>query len=359
MGHQYTGANAFPADFTIPDDLDDDKAATFNVGFEALGDRTVFNKTAHAAYLANKSPRMRLTQFLTSGTYTPDAASRIVAAWVWGCGGGGAGGNGAVSSDDFDRWIAGGGGGGGALIGSRPVPITPGTTYNIDIGAGGATNSGSGLTGNDGGDTIFRNGATNLAVFMGAQGGRGSVGGKIVTDWVHYVMGGMPVRDMTGMFIGPSNQGIRCDASDVVGSPFGYLNNGQHSIYIPMQPGQGGHGAGGIAATVGSAGARNSHGRNGGGTGGSQGADVDTTKRGGGGGGGGGAGPFGDGGDGGGGGTAVSIAIGGGIAAANSGAGGGGGGSAGYDAGGAGVSGNWGGAGGSGLLYLVTVEESP
>lgn len=42
MGHQYAGANAFPANFTIPDDGDADQAASFNVAYEALGDRTVF-----------------------------------------------------------------------------------------------------------------------------------------------------------------------------------------------------------------------------------------------------------------------------------------------------------------------------
>lgn len=40
MGHQYTGTDSYPTDFTIPDDLDDDKASSFNVAFEALGDRT-------------------------------------------------------------------------------------------------------------------------------------------------------------------------------------------------------------------------------------------------------------------------------------------------------------------------------
>lgn len=49
MGHQYAGADTYPSDFTIPDDLDDDKAATFNVAFEALADRTTHLVTRDVA----------------------------------------------------------------------------------------------------------------------------------------------------------------------------------------------------------------------------------------------------------------------------------------------------------------------
>jgi hypothetical protein len=45
MASQYAGDDtAFPVDFTIPDDGDDDAAGTFNIASEALGDRTAFLK---------------------------------------------------------------------------------------------------------------------------------------------------------------------------------------------------------------------------------------------------------------------------------------------------------------------------
>ncbi len=42
MGSQYAGTAVFPTDFTIPDDGDAYDAASVNVAFEALGDRTAY-----------------------------------------------------------------------------------------------------------------------------------------------------------------------------------------------------------------------------------------------------------------------------------------------------------------------------
>lgn len=42
MGHQYTGTNVYPSDYTIPDDGDTLEVVSVNVAFEALGDRTTY-----------------------------------------------------------------------------------------------------------------------------------------------------------------------------------------------------------------------------------------------------------------------------------------------------------------------------
>ncbi len=342
MGHQYAGSDSFPSDYTIPDDLDDDKAATFNVALEALGDRTIA--------LQSHSPRMRMVEFLSSGTWVPDATSRIIAAWIVGCGGGGAGGNGDMGPATANIWLAGAGGGGGALMSCLPVIIVPGSTYNIDIGAGGAPNPGANNvpnTGGNGGSTIFRLGGSNLAVFPGAQGGKGPFGGHVIANYNSYAMGGSPRASAPSLLFGDPTQCPRFDTTNAL-----WLDNG---IEIQLVPAQGGYGADGSLLPLASFGVGNPHGGFSGGAFGVRGNDS-STHRGGGGGGGGGAGPFGAGGAGGNGGAAGSAGDSGTAASANTGGGGGGGGTGGYDSS---TGTGYGGAGGSGRLRIIYVEETP
>lgn len=347
MGTQYAGDETlFPVDFTIPDDADPEDASSINVALEALGDRTKFNKQQLADYLALRSPRMRVIEFLTSGTYTPDAASRIVAAWATGCGGGGAGGTGINGTLTVNRWMCGGGGGGAALLGTIPLILVPGTTYNVDVGAGGISQIAQGGTGADGGDTVIRDGATVLAAFGGAQGGRGAIGGDSPSLWLTFALGGAPRAGMPSVIFGDPTKGMRFDTSDAMWVA--------SSLQFRLAAGQGGFGCGGSTNPASSAGAPNPYGNFPGGAGGMQGTDSGT-QRGGGGGGGGAAGPFGVGGAGGSGGNGGFSGGGGNSAADNTGAGGGGSGSGGYGNFGRGPSG----AGGSGLCRLVIVEESP
>lgn len=350
MASPYAGTNVFPSDFLVPADDDGEDASSVNIALEALGDRTVFNKQALADYLANKSPRMRIQTFNASGTYIPDSASRIVAAWVIGCGGGGAGGNGDAGPNTNNIWLAGAGGGGGAIKGVHPVVIIPGSTYNVDIGAGGATNAGPNNapnTGGDGGSTIFRIGASNLAIFPGAQGGKGPFGGHALTGVNTYAMGGTSRAGTPTLVFGVASECPRFDTTVTE-----WLTT---TIEMPLQPAQGGYGADGSTHPLASAGNRNPFGDFAGGAAGVRGADSGSYK-GGGGGGGGGAGPFGAGAAGANGGAATSAADSAAGGAANTGAGGGGGGTGG---GNSSTGTGYGGAGGSGKLILVTILESP
>ncbi len=331
---------------------------------------------ANEAWITNKSPRIRVYQFLTSTTWV--VPPRVISAIGYGCGGGGGGGTGhdvVLNGNADDLWIAGAAGGGGAYAQMFPLgsnfsmpaggslnPLVPGTTLNIDIGAGGTPYGAAGGTGNDGGDSKIRLGAALFATFTGAAGGRGSVGLLHAQTVAHFTMGGLPVRDTPVMLIGNAGQGIRFGTAP--GEFFG-TSAGSNSLYIPMQAGQGGFGNSGNGSYIPSNGSRNLVGGATGGTGGHKGQDLGSI-RGGGGAGGGGAGPWGNGGNGGNGHNVLGV--GGapnnydGLAptagAANSGAGGGGSGSTG--------SGNTyppplrnGAAGGSGRVYIITVEDSP
>lgn len=85
-----------------------------------------------------------------TGTFTWTAPAFVTKVNMIMVGGGGGGGG---------RGKTGGGGGGGALTYANTVPVIPGTTYNITVGAGGAVNS-------DGGATWFNN-----STYLYANGG--------------------------------------------------------------------------------------------------------------------------------------------------------------------------------------------
>jgi len=279
----------------------------------------------------------------------PPGVHKII---ISGCGGGGAGGGGKPNSTSANRWIAGGGGGGGALYQWLVVDVTPGVTYQILIGAGGAP-AGAGFDGGGGGETSFSPLPAGLAsphavVFPGAQGGKTQTTTYGVSLTGHYrAHGGSPVS-------GVAFRGWGNFANDTV---MDSVPSGIASFGAPIQFGSGGDGNG---LGQGTSGLINPiSGGNGGylgGTGGAKGADS-SNERGGGGGGGGGAGPFGPGANGGAGGAggAANAGAAGSDAAANTGAGGGGGGSGGTAAAGSGAGGN-GGSGGSGRLTITYVR---
>jgi hypothetical protein len=66
----------------------------------------------------------------------------------------------------------GGGGGGGGLCYSASYPVTPGSTYNITVGNGGANSTGSAIKGSNGGDSAFG------SVLARGGGGGGSYPGN-------------------------------------------------------------------------------------------------------------------------------------------------------------------------------------
>lgn len=298
MGHQYTGnPAAFPVSFLVPDDGDPKTAASYNVGLQALGDRT--------KYLASQ-PASYLIEFTSSGTWVAPAGCNSVV--IDACGGGGGGGGSGAAGIVAASSGCGGGGGAGALRDVRTVLVVPGTTYTITVGAGGNW-GGVGSSGSNGASTSFLGGSTN-EVWNG--GGGGGATNSTFESVASYVYGGSPspvpviwvTRDHT------------VSTAAIAGT-------------IQLSPGSGGAGMNALANSLGIGGTGNAS--NVGGAGGNAGASAGGYQ-GGGGGGGGGAGPFGPGALGGAGGTgdpaggssasySGSVGL---SASANSGAGGGG-----------------------------------
>lgn len=85
-------------------------------------------------YLIDAKGGITSVPFTSSGSWTvPDGVTRVL---VEGCGGG-AGGSGGDDTNDANGW-QGGRGGAGALKQYYMVGVTPGDTYSVTIGAGGA-----------------------------------------------------------------------------------------------------------------------------------------------------------------------------------------------------------------------------
>ena len=253
-------------------------------------------------------------KFTASGSWT--APSTVVRARVEGFGGGGGGGQGRAAGGPNN----GSGGGGGAILRVLTVPVVPGTTYTVTIGAGGSGGVYPSPNPTTGGDTTFG----TLAIFRGASFGSADTAGAETT----VTSGGMSFK---------ANAGGNAEGS-----------NDPPNFYVAAEA-AGGSGGGGQGAGLraGVAGNDNMSGY-GAFTGGAAGAVSSA-----GGGGGGGAGPNGNGGAAGAGAPNVSVAgVAGTAAASNSGAGGGGGGGGGSTSGNGGNGGN----GGSGQLTVYWQE---
>ena len=96
-------------------------------------------------------------QYMANGTFTVPTGVTAIEVIAVGAGGGGGGGNDAV---------AGGGGGGGQVV-QRQVNVTPGTTYNIAVGAGG-----------HGGQGAVTSATDNINTQPGGVGGSTTFGGS-------------------------------------------------------------------------------------------------------------------------------------------------------------------------------------
>jgi hypothetical protein len=137
--------------------------------------------------------------YTTPGTYTyvvPPGVTRLQAVCI---GGGGSG----ASTDGKDannapppgpQNYAGGGGGGGGLRYSTDIPVSPGETLTVVVGAGGVAPASHGpLHGNGGGSSSIARGATTLLWAGGGSGGG--------TDYAYGAMpggGGTPFGDTVG-----------------------------------------------------------------------------------------------------------------------------------------------------------------
>lgn len=289
-------------------------------------------------------------QFLTSGVFTVPAGVYRGRVRMWGGGGGGCQSFGGATSGNNVTNNS-GPGGGGSLEYELEVPLVPGHTYSVTIGAGGnggiGVASGLGTNATDGGDTILTDttAAQEIARARGAARGTGGGGsGEASQTTLNQWMGGSPVRATATNFYERSR--VRRVSQD--NPAFGVSN-----ALIGPGPGVGG----GTDAWQGFHGNPSLNGHLGG-TPGTNGANTGGSgeRLGGRGGGGGGGGPGGPGGNGGNGGNSANTPVGGSpgtSAAANSGAGGGGAGAGGTPTSG----GNWaagasGGNGGSGYFEI-------
>ncbi|MBU1727724.1 hypothetical protein KKA39_00165, partial [Patescibacteria group bacterium] len=117
--------------------------------------------------------------FNSSTTWVAPAGVTSVTAEVWGAGGGGAGEN--------ANWDGGqSGGGGGAYSKKINIAVTPGNSYTVVVGTGGAGGVGGGTeTGGTGGDSWFCNSTSNCATINGSAvqaGAKGGTGGSQNTN---------------------------------------------------------------------------------------------------------------------------------------------------------------------------------
>lgn len=176
-------------------------------------------------------------EFTSSSTWTAGPnTSQIV---IEGCGGGGYGGPGAWADGSGGLYCgAGGGGGGGSEFLSRVLPVNPGATYTVTIGAsGGASSFGSAIT-----FTPGSNGGAGSGPYGGGAGGAGSGsgdaggGGGGTNTWRNGGYGGTGGRGFGGAGGYGGGPGM---GSGVTGPGNGYSGG------TPSNYGAGGGGGGG------------------------------------------------------------------------------------------------------------------
>lgn len=103
--------------------------------------------------------------FVNSGTYVVPPGVTRIRVRVWG-----AGGSGGCTCEVADAGLAAGGGGGG--FGMKVIDTTPGTSYTVTVGAGGAAVTGAARTnGNAGGTSSFGTAVTCTGGSGGAANG--------------------------------------------------------------------------------------------------------------------------------------------------------------------------------------------
>jgi len=107
-------------------------------------------------------PNMQV--FDTNGIFTVPAGVTRIMVEVWGGGGGG----GAAYNVGGPSGVEGGGGGGGGY-GKQVFTVTPGATYNVSVGSGGAGSTGSGAS---------AGGTSSFGALVSAPGGGGGVDGS-------------------------------------------------------------------------------------------------------------------------------------------------------------------------------------
>jgi hypothetical protein len=204
-----------------------------------------------------------LREFTEPGTYEfviPAGVTHLMLE-MWGAGGGGGGGGGPEGSI-MGLWGSGGGGGGGGAYTRTVVTVTPGATYQIKVGLGGAGGQAAqlpepaGEAGHDGEETNFRESNGNvLASASGGERGREGVGGYNTnfTYSLHFAVGaggqGAPLSELGEAIRRPGFRGG--DGGYIEGFSSGVGGGGgavPGPTFVGMERGTGGHGGGGLAA---------------------------------------------------------------------------------------------------------------
>lgn len=175
-------------------------------------------------------------EFTGSTNWT--APTGVNAVRVLACAGGGGGGAVGIAVGPYAAWA--GGGGGGAVI-RRTVPVTPGTTYAITIGAGGNrgdflnnTNMTLNSSGN-GGNTQFG----NLVIAYGGGGGAGF--SRNAGEYIANINGGTGGGGFAYNTV-TNQQGIGGGGGGAGGNAFGMPIIPYNAGNINMQTGRGGRG---------------------------------------------------------------------------------------------------------------------
>lgn len=110
--------------------------------------------------------------YTESGTFSVPSGVTDVTVYAWGAGGGGA------SNNSQGR----AGGGGGAFAARMSVPVTPGNSYNVNVGLGGIAGS---PNGSPGGASSFSGDAGVSVIADGGKGGAnlaGGLGGSVASS---------------------------------------------------------------------------------------------------------------------------------------------------------------------------------
>ena len=166
-----------------------------------------------AYFSLNPSNGFGEDEWTTPGTYSWTCPDDVISVCAVAIGGGGGGGGTATGAN-----AAGGiGGTGGGLGWKNNIPVTPGQSYTVVVGAGGASNGGPGQDGGDGQDSYFIDATT-------VKGG-GATGGK------------------SGNY--PQNQTY--SGGDYVGDGGGDGGGAAASVYAGGSISSGGGGAGGYS----------------------------------------------------------------------------------------------------------------
>ena len=163
-------SGSLPANVTLsgstvsgtPTSLSANTAVTFRA--TSSGNTAVYvDRTVYYQVVAAAAPGQQV--YTTPGTYSWTAPALVTSVCVVCVGGGGTGDDG--NSGDG----GGGGGGGGALAYANDIPVTPGQSYTVVVGAGGTNGNGKNTRAQDGGNSTFTVGSFVMTAGGGQGGG--------------------------------------------------------------------------------------------------------------------------------------------------------------------------------------------